>query len=73
MFRMSFNSSEIDLAFLLETSNKTSLTLKQACAVESCLKASGRFCILLTVAKNINICDKVVSTQNEKKVIIIVV
>jgi len=50
------------LGFLLETSEKDYLTVRQGCAVESCVKFSGRICILLTLSKVLNLCDKKVYT-----------
>ena len=45
------------LGFLLETSNKSSITVRQGCALESCVKFSGRYCILVTLSTNLNVCD----------------
>ena len=50
-------------AFLLETNNKTSLTVRQGCAVESCVRFSGRSCLLLMLSNSLNVCDKKVSLQ----------
>ena len=50
-------------AFLLETNNKSSLTVRQGCAVESCVRFSGRSCLLLMLSNSLNICDKKVSLQ----------
>ena len=49
------------LAFLLETSNRSSLSVRQGCAVESCTKHSGRFCLLLVESALLNVCDRKVS------------
>ena len=49
------------LAFLLETSNRSSLSVRQGCAVESCIKQSRRFCLLLVESPLLNVCDPKVS------------
>ena len=46
------------LAFLLETSGKSQLTVRQACAVESAARSSGRTVILLMTATTASVCDK---------------
>ena len=52
------------LGFLLETSNRSSLSVRQGCAVESCLKHSGRFCLLLVESALLNVCDHKVSLRS---------
>ena len=52
------------LAFLLETSNSRSLSVRQGCAVESCIKQSSRFCLLLVESPLLNVCDHKVSLSS---------
>ena len=49
------------LGFLLETSNRSSLSVRQGCAVESCARQSGRVCLLLVHTARLNVCDQKVS------------
>ena len=49
------------LGFLLETSNRSSLSVRQGCAVESCARHSGRVCLLLVHTARLNVCDQKVS------------
>ena len=44
------------LAFLLETSGKSQLTVRQACAVESAVRSSGRNVVLLMTATTVTVC-----------------
>ena len=44
------------LAFLLETSGKSQLTVRQACAVESAARSSGRNVVLLMTAVTVSVC-----------------
>ena len=57
-FRLLLNGDHRSYAFLLETNNKSSLTVRQGCAVESCVRFSGRSCLLLMLSSSLNICDK---------------
>ena len=52
------------LGFLLETSNRSSLSVRQGCAVESCIKQSQRFCVLLVESPLLNVCDQKVSLKS---------
>ena len=55
------------LVFLLETSNKSSITVRQGCALESCVKFSGRNCILVTLSTNLNVCDNKVKLDMDMR------
>ena len=46
------------LVFLLETSGKNTLTVRQGCAVESAARGSGRTVVLLMTARSVDVCDK---------------
>ena len=60
VFRTLLETGE-SLGFLLETSNRSSLTVRQGCAVESCVRQSARFCLLLVESARLNVCDRKVS------------
>ena len=58
IFSLLLSGDHKKYAFLLETNNKPSLTVRQGCAVESCVRFSGRSCFLLMLSNSLNICDK---------------
>ena len=45
------------LMFFLETSDKPGLTIRQACAVESAIGASGRSVVLLMTSATVDVCS----------------
>ena len=49
------------LMFFLETSGASSLTIRQACAVESAARISARKVFLLLTSQTINICEEKVA------------
>ena len=55
------------LAFLLETSGRSHLSVRQACAVESAARHSGRNVLLLMVTQRIKVCpmmDMLLNSDN---------
>ena len=46
------------LSFLLETSGASQLTVRQACAVESAVRNSGRNVVLLMTALTVSVCSE---------------
>ena len=56
--------------FFLETSNSSVLSVRQACSVESGLRMSGRFVVLLLTSAVINICHQTFRKYKTRNIIL---